>query len=253
MSFPLTAIYRYPVKGLTAEALATVALTPGETIPLDRAWAIENGPGRFDEAHPRHLPKISFLMLMRDERLAAFEAHFDEKTSLLTIVRGGLTVCQGSLASRAGRAIIEQFIAAFMEKSLRGPPRIVRAPGHSFSDTRAKCLHVINLASVREMAREIGRTIDPLRFRPNLVLDGAEPWSELGWIGKTLTGPGGVTLEVFKRTARCAATNVEPKTGRRDLDVPAVLARRLGHIDFGVYARVIAGGMVTAGETMSLS
>lgn len=252
MSYPLTAIYRYPVKGLSAEPLAEVVLEPGETLPLDRAWAIENGPGRFDEAHPKHLSKISFLMLMRDERLAAVTAHFEEAESVLTIMRGGLTVCRGSLASRAGRAVIEQFVAAFMEKYLRGPPRIVRAPGHSFSDTRAKCLHIVNQASVVEMGREMGRTIDPRRFRPNLVIDGAPPWAELGWVGRTLTSAAGVELEIFKRTARCAATNVDPETGRRDLDIPAVLARRLGHTDFGVYARIKTGGRLAAGDVVSL-
>ena len=66
-------IYRYPVKGLTPEKMDSVTLAPGETLPFDRAFAIENGPGRFDPANPRHLPKITFLMLMRDERLATLD------------------------------------------------------------------------------------------------------------------------------------------------------------------------------------
>ena len=70
LSPELKALYRYPVKGLTPEQLENVQLTPGETLPFDRAYAIENGPGRFDPDAPRHLPKINFLMLMRDERLA---------------------------------------------------------------------------------------------------------------------------------------------------------------------------------------
>jgi uncharacterized protein len=61
-------LYRYPVKGLTPETLQTVELTPGQTVPFDRVYAIENGPGRFDPENPRHLPKISFLMLMRRSR-----------------------------------------------------------------------------------------------------------------------------------------------------------------------------------------
>ena len=44
----VSAIYRYPVKGLTPEKLDGVELKPGETLPFDRAYAIENGPGRFD-------------------------------------------------------------------------------------------------------------------------------------------------------------------------------------------------------------
>ena len=37
-------IYRYPVKGLSPEALPRIALAPGETVPGDRLYAIENGP-----------------------------------------------------------------------------------------------------------------------------------------------------------------------------------------------------------------
>src|SRR5215212_8215112 len=46
----LFAIYRYPVKGLSAEALPRTRLAPGQTIPADRRYAIENGPSGFDPA-----------------------------------------------------------------------------------------------------------------------------------------------------------------------------------------------------------
>lgn len=64
-------LYRYPVKGLSPEPLDQVDLEAGGVIPHDRAYAIENGPGRFDPAGPKHLPKTNFLMLMRDERRRA--------------------------------------------------------------------------------------------------------------------------------------------------------------------------------------
>ena len=54
----IVSLYRYPVKGLTPEKMDSVTLAPGETLPFDRAFAIENGPGRFDPANPRHLPKM---------------------------------------------------------------------------------------------------------------------------------------------------------------------------------------------------
>jgi uncharacterized protein YcbX len=52
----IRAIYRYPVKGLSAEPLATAALTPGETLTGDRRYAIENGPSGFDPAMPHICP-----------------------------------------------------------------------------------------------------------------------------------------------------------------------------------------------------
>ena len=70
----IRAIYRYPVKGLSAEGLATTALKPGATLPGDRRYAIENGPSGFDPEAAAYLPKQRFLMLMKNERLARLDA-----------------------------------------------------------------------------------------------------------------------------------------------------------------------------------
>ncbi len=246
----ITAIYRYPVKGLSPEPMDEATLAPGQTLPFDRAWAIENGPGRFDPERPRHLPKINFLMLMRNERLAALETRFDEESRTLTILREGKQVAKGALETRLGRQMIEQFFAAYMPKSeLRGPPRIVWAAGHSFSDVAAKCLHIVNLASVRELARVLGREIDPLRFRANLYVEGLAPWVEFSWLDKEI-GIGEARLLVFDRTQRCDATNVDPATGERDLAIPATLMRSFGHSDLGIYARVTRGGPIRPGMAL---
>ena len=63
-------IYRYPVKGLSPERLARAELRAGEYFPGDRLFAVENGPSGFDPADPQHQPKIKYLMLLRNERLA---------------------------------------------------------------------------------------------------------------------------------------------------------------------------------------
>lgn len=248
----IAALYRYPVKGLTPEPLDRVILETGGAMPFDRAYAIENGPGRFDANAPRHLPKISFLMLMRDERLATLRSRFDDETHTLTIERDGRQVARGQLSTPIGRQLIEQFFAAYMKGSLRGAPKVVSAAGHSFSDVPPKCLHIVNLASVRDLQRLAGKPIDPLRFRPNVIIDGLSAWEELGWLGKSLTA-GGTTLSVFHRTQRCDATNVDPQTGARDMAIPSLLQRHLGHTDFGIYAKVASGGEIAIGDTLSLA
>ena len=245
------ALYRYPVKGLSPEPLQRVSLRVGKTFPFDRAYAIENGLGRFDPAAPRHLPKVNFLMLMRDERLATLKASFDDQSETLTILRDGKQVARGQLTTPLGRQLIEQFIAAYMRSELRGAPKIVHAAGHSFSDVAVKCLHVVNLATVRELERVSGRPIDPLRFRANLYLDGVTPWAEFAWLDKELR-IGEARLSVFARTTRCEATNVDPATGARDMAIPAHLMRTWGHQDFGIYAKVVAGGEIGIGTPVTL-
>jgi MOSC domain-containing protein len=247
----VAAIYRYPVKGLTPEPLERVSLTAGETLPFDRAWAIENGVGRFDPAAPRHLPKINFLMLMRNERLAALRSKLDDASETLTIYRDGKQVARGQLSTPLGRQLIEQFMAAYMKSDLRGAPKIVHASGHSFSDVAAKCLHIVNLASVLELERVVGRPVDPLRFRANLYIEGAAPWAEFGWLDKTI-GVGLARLAAFARTSRCEATNVDPATGARDMAIPAHLQRTWGHDDFGIYAKVVTGGEIGVGAAMAV-
>lgn len=243
----VTALYRYPVKGLTPEPLSAVDLTPGKAIPFDRAFAIENGPGPFDPGAPRHLPKMHFVMLMRNEQLASVRARFDETTGVLSIVKDGTEQAKGDLATPEGRKTIEDVIAALVDKGLRGDPRIVSAPGHSFSDVADKCLHIINLESVRALEQAMSARIDPLRFRPNVIVDGWPAWSEFDRVGEAVTA-GPATLEIFKRTERCAATNVDPQTGTRDLKIPSFLSRTFGHTDFGVYARVASPGTLRVSD-----
>lgn len=244
----VSALYRYPVKGLGPQKLDQTALEEGATIPFDRAWAIENGRGRFDPENPQHLPKINFLMLMRDERLAALGIEFNETDSTLILQRDGRSVVKGALNTLIGRQLIEQFMGSYMEKELRGAPHIVQAPGHSFSDVDEKCVHIVNLASVRELERALNKPVDPLRFRANIYIEMDEPWAESGWVGKQV-GIGEAKLDVFARTGRCAATSVDPETGVRDMAIPAALMRAYGHQDFGVYAKVATGGVIKTGDT----
>ena len=248
----VTALYRYAVKGLSPEARDRVTLEPGGTMPFDRAYAIENGPGRFDPDNPRHLPKITFLMLMRDERLATLVTTFDDATETLTVSRAGKQVARGQLTTPLGRKMIEQFFAAYMQAELRGPPKVVSAPGHSFSDVAIKCLHVVNLASVRDLERVVGRPVDPLRFRANVYVDGIEPWAELGWVGRELT-LGSVRTSIVDRTVRCDATNVDPQTGARDMGLPTLIRRTWEHGDLGIYAKIIGGGELAVGDMVEVS
>ena len=243
----VAALYRYPVKGLSPERMRETALTVGEAVPFDRAYAIENGPGPFNAAAPRHLPKITFLCLMRDERLARMQTSFDCATHTLVITQNGAVVARGDLRTRDGRAVIESFMTREMAAELRGDPRVVSAPGHCFSDVREKCLHIVNLASVRALKQSMGCAINPLRFRPNVMNEGLGAWSELDLLDREIA-LGGATLKVFKRTVRCAATNVDPETSARDMELPDALSHMLGHRDFGVYAMVVAGGIVREGD-----
>jgi uncharacterized protein YcbX len=255
LSATIRAIYRYPVKGLSAERLRSAALARGETLVGDRRYAIENGASGFDPDAPTYLPKQRFLMLMKNERLARLETNYQDASRLLTIRHDGREVARGDLGTPDGRAAIERFFAGFCADELRGPrpPRILQAVGHSFSDVARKVVSIINLASVAAIEGMVGggRPVDPLRFRGNLYVEGWPAFAEFELLGRDIAIGEAARLRVVKRIARCAATNVAPGTGRRDLDIPATLLRTLGHADCGVYAEVVADGEVAAGDAVA--
>jgi uncharacterized protein YcbX len=246
-SFEIVALYRYPLKGFSPEPLTRVAVAAGATFPLDRAFAVENGPSGFDPASPAYLPKARFLMLMRNERIAAYRTRFNEADGMLRIFQDGVMLAEGSLHTATGRTMIEAWLAATFADELRGPPRILAADGHSFSDRAAKVLHVVNLATVHALEAHLGRSIDPLRFRPNVMIDGLDAWSERQWTGASMRlGDAGCAVE--SRTTRCAATNVDPASGRRDLDIPRALEALTGSADLGIYVMVTEGGTLAIGD-----
>lgn len=239
----VAALYRYPVKGLSAEPLQHAILNPGETVSGDRSYAIENGPTGFDPAVPRYFPKSRFLMLMRDERLATLDSRYDDASRVLTIRSGGEEAVRADLGTAEGRAAVERFFAANFSQELRGPPQVLVGNGHSFSDVARKVVSIINLGSVAAIEEMVGQLVHPLRFRANLYVRGWPAWSELDLLDYTLA-IGDTRLKVVKRIVRCTATNVDPETAARDLDIPRTLMRTLGHCDCGVYAEVVAGGTV---------
>ncbi len=252
MPVNLASIYRYPVKGLTPEKLDRVVLSPGEGLPQDRRFALAHGSTRIDPAAPTWLPKSNFLMLARNERLARLKTRFDEATGTLTVQRDGKTVAGASLVEQAGRTVIEQFFAAYMADEARGAPRLVEAPGHMFSDTAAKVASIIGLASIRDLERVVRAPVDPLRFRANFYVEGGRPWEEFDWIGREIR-IGTARLRVTKKIDRCAATNVDPDSGQRDLNIPLALQRGFQHIECGIYAEVLDGGAVALGDPVTVS
>jgi uncharacterized protein YcbX len=79
--------------------------------------------------------------------------------------------------------------------------------------------------------------------------DGASARSEHDWIDSEIT-LGAARLRVISPITRCAATHVNPVTGKRDLDIVAALGRAFGHINMGGYAEVVAGSEIAVGDAL---
>jgi len=256
MTETIAAIYRYPVKGLSAERLDRVWLSPGACLPHDRRFAIALPSTRFDPARPGWLSKTHFVMLMRDEALAQLDTSFDPATGELLIEDDSGPVLRACITDPEGCRRISEFLGEFLGDAVAQPLRIVEAPGHTFADARRKAnattdqyVSLINLASIAALEELVEMPVDPQRFRANVYFEGVPAWRENDWVGSEVA-LGDARLRVVAPITRCAATQVNPATAERDLDVVGELQRGFGHNLMGIYAEVAAGGEIAIGDRL---
>lgn len=242
-------IYRYPIKGLSAQPLSRIALEAKQPFPHDRVFALARPGAPYDTSDPKWGKKGLFVMLMLEEALARVRTHLDVTTLQLTITQDNRQLIVADLQDETARAKVEEIIWQLVP-ALRGAPVLVRSADGHFMDKPDNVISLINLATVRSLEEQWGYKIDPLRFRANLYIDGARPWEEFEWVGSDIRIGDGL-FRVDRRNGRCGATNVNPDTGRRDLDLPGSLRAAFGHKDLGVYLIAREGGELAVGDQLA--
>ncbi|MCA6223780.1 MAG: MOSC domain-containing protein [Phenylobacterium sp.] len=244
----ITGLFRYPVKGFSAEPLSEAELVPGRAIAQDRRWVVENGPSGFDPDAPAWVPKMKFAVLAAHPVVAA--ARTRVQGSDISASAPGRPDFHGDLAAAAGREGFGAWVEGLLGEDARDGVRVLQAPDYHFLDHPAGHISIVNLASVRDLEARIGKPVDPLRFRANLYVEGWPPWVENDWKGKNLL-LGLARATVFAPIVRCAATEVDPQTAKKDLPLVEHLLEQYGHRDCGIYVQVTHGGTVRVGDACS--
>jgi len=236
----LTAVYRYPVKGLPGQSLPHAELTAGQGLPLDRAFGLSEGAAGAKANANGWISSEVLLRLRKHAELGSYGLTSEPDAVRLTAPDDRelrIALDGGDLRETDERI-----------RDLLGPVRLER-PGAGLWDWPDAPLSVINLDTVEALSQAAGVPVDPLRFRANLHLSGLGAWHELELPGQRVQ-LGAAELEFTFPTERCRATAVRPGTGVRDLNVPALLTSRFGHLYCGVYARVVRGGRIEAGDRL---
>jgi uncharacterized protein len=252
-------IIRYPIKGMSGENLDKIILEEDQVIQGDREFAFARFNTTYDQKNPIHLKKANFLALVKEEKLAKLFTVFNPKSKQLTIKIDNNVVVDEILNNKKNINKVEVFFQEYLEMSRDEKPNLVRGIKtnannliHSFSDIPDKCLSIINLNTITELQEKLGKQISPSRFRANIIIDGVSAWDEFNWIGKKIN-IGEAVLKVFKRTQRCAATNVNPDNAKRDINIPYEINSHYGHLDLGIYAKVTQGGLIAVLDKLNIS
>jgi hypothetical protein len=245
----IAALYRYPVKGLTAESLDRATVLDSGTFAGDRVLGLlldDAGP----EVRPGWWPKQSFTALVNTPALARLRARFDEATSRLSIALDGVTLVEADL-DEGGRAriaaAVTEYVIGLDESPMQDRPE--SAPLHLVGDVGVPAFHdrtalhvtVMGRASVDALTAAAGSEVDERRFRMNVVLDGLEPWEELDWVGHSIR-IGELDFDVTGTVVRCLATHANPESGERDIDVMSTLTEAFGQEQPTIGVLAVLGG-----------
>ena len=248
MTGRLAQICRHPIKGHGRETLASVRLLAGACLPWDRHWAVAHEAARLE---PGWNPCVNFARGAKAPELMAITSVLDEGTATVTLRHPG----QGEITLRpddpADLPRFLDWVRPLNPESRAQPARIVTA-GRGMTDSDFPSVAILSTASLADLSERMGQDLSPHRWRGNLWLERADPWAEFGWIGREIR-IGQAVLRIEERITRCTATQVNPDSGKTDADTLSALEAAFGHQDFGVYATVIAGGMVATGDEWSLT
>lgn len=225
-------LWRYPVKSMAAEALPEVEVG-WHGLAGDRRWAFVQ----------ESLVRSGFPWLTIRERAEMW--HFRPSFASPERPDASRTVVQ-----TPGGEVFDVVDPALAEE-LGGGVRVIKQNRGVFDSAP---LSLITTQTVAALGAVVGAPLDPLRFRPNLLVearDGAAGrFPEDAWVGSSLR-IGGITMRVDRRDERCVITNVEPATAVSDL--PVLKAAGAEHdACAGVYGTVVERGRVAVGDEVEI-
>jgi len=224
----LSALYRYPLKSGKGEVLQSAEL---DKLGLagDRRWMlVDEASGRFlTQRAEARMSQLSALW-NADGGLtlaAAGQGSIDIALPAESAELRGVTIWRDTLRVPDAGDEAARWVSEFLGK----PTRLVQMPldrarttqsGFGNDDDQVAFadgypLLLIGDASLQDLSGKVGRSLEMLRFRPNLVIEGSAAYAEDGWKRIRV---GDIEFRVVKPCSRCIMTTVDPQTGERSAD-----------------------------------
>src|SRR2546425_1137128 len=224
---------RYPVKSMRGESLAAATLTL-QGIPADRRYAFVQTASRssFPWLTARELPELLCYSTFT-EKVGPQEAEVTVTTPAGEEFRIKSDEHRQALEAHSGREL-------FLLYDYRGSYDV--AP-----------VSLISRQTITRIAEESQTKEDPVRFRPNLLVDleSGEAFDELNWVSRILRVGNAARIAITEVDQRCMMITLDPASAKPSPAVPRCVAQRHKQCA-GVYATVLSPGEVRVGDTVSL-
>jgi uncharacterized protein YcbX len=234
----VAALYRFPVKSMGGESLASAPLSWHGLVGDRRQVFVKSGDlSSFPWLTARDLPEM-----------VCYRAYLTEPASVRkspVLVR----TPEGDELPVESDALRER-----LERRYGAPLHLMRI-SHGAQD--AAGLSVVGLDTLRALGERLGQPLDVRRFRQNIVLEtrGGVPGVEDRWVGRLLVfgdGESAPRIRLLRPDHRCMIVNVDPDRGVQD---PAILREIVGSREncLGVYASVERTGTLQVGAPVYLA
>ena len=261
MSLTISSINYCPVKSISFQSIDHCEIKKNIGIVGDRIFAFsknldqdqvklfeknpEDRKGKWNKVltlkNSPFLNKYNFLL--KEEKLTLT---FKEK-EILTI-----DVNISSERQKLSNKIIE------LENSLKEPIVLMKNKDFPFFDTTISkkldfinSVSLINVQSIIDFQKKIGKEIEVPRFRGKICIDGLKAWEERNWIGKIIK-INDISFKVEKNIPRCVAINLKPKTDNNSLNLLHSLKKTYNHFDMGIYLTPLNDGKIKISDTVGL-
>lgn len=250
----ISALHTYPVKGCRGLTHSAQRLTHTGLV-WDRHWMFVSDAGRFFTQ--REIPGLARIdaVVADDALILSSDGHPELRCPIHAEgARREVTVWRDRCVAQVSDVDTREWLESVtgtrgqLVRSLPGDERIsskeftgeVRAP-FRFADAFA--LLVTSEGSLDDLNSRLDRPLPMARFRPNLVLDGLEPFAEDD-IDRIRVG--NIELRCVKPCLRCIVTTTDQTTGQRHGEEPlrALKGYRwlsIGGVAFGMNAIVLKG------------
>lgn len=247
----VTSLWRHPIKSHGREALETVTLVTGQTMPWDRHWAVTHEATKFKADDPKWVMCRNFMLGVATPGLAGIWAQLNTETATVTLTHADLGAFTFAPDDPAQIDAFIAWVTPLCPPDKRQATGIVKAPNRGMTDSAYPSISIMTGASHDAVVEQLGEPLELERWRGNIWLDGTTAWEEFDWTGHNVQ-IGEATLVVREPIRRCMATAANPHTGIRDRDTLGALRNGWDHQHFGIYAEVVQGGQITIGDTVEV-
>ncbi len=217
----VASLHIYPVKGIHAVDLQEAAVEKRGLLH-DRRWMIVDAAGKF--ITQREMPKLATLRA--DITQAGLRLHYDQDSIDVAAPRNTETMqvrvwktevmakpADGSVNQWLGDYMGSTVALVFQDDAHRPISKEWSNPGDETSFADDFPLLIAHTASLDDLNRRMPKPLPMNRFRPNIVIDGKEPWVEDTWKRIRI---GGVEIDIVKPCVRCIVTTTDQESGTRD-------------------------------------